>query len=168
MWSHIYYIISSYLMSQEHHPVTSLPHTENVSCLSDRVKYIRRGRSLHSVPVWGSEQAERYQGDLHSLHLRHRHQERAICLWRSDRCHHQEQPEGLRTLLETGSYLVRISFLNVTCAMLAMQCVFMCKIINVHIADEVTYWPWSHHGIKHYRANVCLKVTSVDVSVFKG
>lgn len=93
-----------------------------------RVKYVRGGSRLHPVSVRGSEQAERHQGDLHPLHLRHRHQERSVRVRRGNRRHHQKQSKGLRTVLEAGSYLVRLSCLCVTCTLLACRtcCVYLC------------------------------------------
>ena len=64
-----------------------------------RLQHVRGSSCLHSVSVRGPEQEEGHQGDLHPLHLRHRHQECAVCVRRRHRRHHQEQPERLWSLL---------------------------------------------------------------------
>ena len=64
-----------------------------------RLQHGRGSSCQHSVSVRGPEQEEGHQGDLHPLHLRHRHQECAVCVWRRHRRHHQEQPERLWSLL---------------------------------------------------------------------
>ena len=78
--------------------------------VSIRLQHLRGGSRLHSVPVWRPEQEKGHQGDLHPLHLCHRHQERAVCVrcrhWR----HHQEQPEGLRPFLKVTSAASRMSW----------------------------------------------------------
>lgn len=66
-----------------------------------RLQHIRGSSCLHPVSVRGPEQEKGHQGDLHPLHLRHRHQECAVCLRRRHRRHHQEQPERLRSFLKT-------------------------------------------------------------------
>jgi len=70
-----------------------------------RLQHVRGGGRLHPVSVRGPEQEEGHQGDLHPLHLRHGHQERAVRVRRRHRRHHQEQPEGLRPLLRRGKEL---------------------------------------------------------------
>lgn len=68
--------------------------------VSLRPQQVRGGSGLHPDQVRGPEQEEGHQGNLHSLHLRHRHQERPVCVRCRHRCHHQDQPEGLRPFLE--------------------------------------------------------------------
>lgn len=68
--------------------------------LSTRCQQLRRSRRVHPQQVWGPEQEERNQGDLPSLHLCHRHEERAVRFRRRHRRHHQKQPEGLWALLD--------------------------------------------------------------------
>lgn len=88
-----------------HTPLTPPHHS-----LSLRPQQVWGGSGLHPDQIWGSEQEEGHQGDLHPLHVRHRHQERAVCVrcrhWR----HHQEQPEGLRPFLKVMPAASRTSW----------------------------------------------------------
>ena len=78
------------------------------SCCSDhlwipvinlRFKHIRGSCCLHSAPVWKPQQEKRHKRDLHPLHLCHRHKQHPVCVWCCHRCHYQEQPQGLWTVL---------------------------------------------------------------------
>ena len=88
---------------KSHDPLCRLSHTPLTPhrSLSLRPQQVWGGSGFHPDQIWGSEQEEGHQGDLHPLHVRHRHQERAVCVRRRHRRHHQEQPEGLWPLLIT-------------------------------------------------------------------
>ena len=60
---------------------------------------LRGLRQLHPAQVRELEQAEGHEGGVHALHVRHRHQQHRLRLRRRHGRHHQEQPQGLRTLL---------------------------------------------------------------------
>uniref|UniRef100_A0A674H6W0 G protein subunit alpha o1 n=1 Tax=Taeniopygia guttata TaxID=59729 RepID=A0A674H6W0_TAEGU len=57
------------------------------------------GGGVHPDSVREQEQVGQ-QGDLHSHHLRHRHQQHPVRLRRCHGCHHRQQPAGLWTLLK--------------------------------------------------------------------
>ena len=59
-----------------------VPSTVIPRCRPSRSQQVRGGGQLHPDQVRGPEQEEGHQGNLHPLHLRHRHQERAVCVRR--------------------------------------------------------------------------------------
>lgn len=67
--------------------------------INPRFKHIWGSRCLHSAPVWKPQQEKRHKRDLHPLHMCHRHKQHPVCVWCRHRCHYQEQPKGLWTVL---------------------------------------------------------------------
>ena len=61
---------------------------------------LRGLRELHPAEVREPEQAQGHEGGVHALHVRHRHQQHRVRLRRRHGRHHQEQPQGLRTVLK--------------------------------------------------------------------
>lgn len=67
--------------------------------INPRFKHIRGSCCLHSAPIWKPQQEKRHKRDLHPLHVCHRHKQHPVCVWCRHRCHYQEQPKGLWTVL---------------------------------------------------------------------
>jgi len=57
-----------------------------------RFKHLWRSCSIYPVEVWESQQTKGSERDLHSFYVCYRHKQHPVCVWRSHRCHHQEQP----------------------------------------------------------------------------
>lgn len=70
--------------------INPLPFSHPAFCF--RLQLIRRRRQLHQVAVHGTEHEEGSEGNLLPLDLCHRHKERADCVQRCDRHHHQRKP----------------------------------------------------------------------------
>ena len=64
-------------------------------------QHVRGDEQVHRGEVRGAQQAAAEQADLLSLHVRHRHREHPVRVQQRHRRHHQEQPQGLRPLLDT-------------------------------------------------------------------
>lgn len=64
-----------------------------------RFQHVRGSVQLHPDEVREPQQAERPEGDLHPPDVRHRHQQHPVRVRRRLGRDHQEQPQGLRTVL---------------------------------------------------------------------
>lgn len=87
------------LIEHVHHEVGCilLLNSDHTCCF--RLKHVRGSRSLHSASVWKPQQEKRHKRNIHSLHVCHRYKQHPVCVWCCYRCHYQEQPQGLRTVL---------------------------------------------------------------------
>lgn len=65
-----------------------------------RLQHVRGSIQLHPDEVREPQQAERPEGNLHPPDVRHRHQQHPVRVRRRLGRDHQEQPQGLRTVLK--------------------------------------------------------------------